>query len=172
MNSQVNTQVDDGNDINVVALWTSVDIPRWIAGIIAGAIAAVISMCVGGVISTAHGFEFLFPVKLLGTPLLGNSATAYGNSQGVMAGVVVVGFITMFWGFVFGHFVRTNKFWGLFGMGLTWGAFSWVFTWNLYLHSFPTIVAANIPSSAAFAVCFAYGLGMMTIGLVDKIFRR
>ena len=172
MNSQANSQVEVGNDVDVVALWTSVDVTRWIAGIIAGGIAAAISMSVGGLLSTSQGYEFVFPIKLLGTAILGNTATAYGNTQGLMAGLVVLGAITLFWGFVFGHFVRTNKFWGLLGMGFTWGTFSWVFIWNLFLHSFTSIVASNVPSGPAFACCLAYGFGMMSIAIVDKIIRR
>jgi hypothetical protein len=172
MNSQVNTQVEVGNDVNLVALWTSVDVTRWIAGIIAGAIAAAISMFVGGLLSTSQGYEFIFPIKLLGTAVLGGSATGYGNTQGLIVGLAVLGAITMFWGFVFGHFVRTNKFWGLLGMGFTWGAFTWVFVWNLFLHSSPAIGASNVPSGPAFACCLAYGFGMMTIALVDKVIRR
>jgi hypothetical protein len=172
MNSQVNAQAEVGNDVDLVGLWTSVDVTRWIAGIIAGAIAAAIAMSVGGLLAASQGYEFVFPIKLFGTTVLGNTATAYGNTQGLMVGAAVLGFITMFWGFVFGHFVRTNKFWGLFGMGLTWGLFSWVFTWNLFMHAFTPINALNVPPGPAMAVCLAYGFGMMTIAIVDKIIRR
>jgi hypothetical protein len=166
------TQAEVGNDVNVVALWTSVDLTRWISGCIAGVIAAALAMIVGGIIATTHGFEFIFPIKLLGTAILGNVATGYGSTAGLMAGLGVLAIMTVGWGFVFGHFVRTNSFIGLLGMGFTWGAFSWIFEWNLFLHSFKDIGACNVPSSAAFACCMAYGFGMMTIALVDKAIRR
>jgi hypothetical protein len=168
----MNTNAQPEIDYNIVALWTSVDVTRWIAGMIAGVIAACFATLVAGVLATSGGFEFLFPVKLLGTALLGREATAYGSASGLLAGVAVLGFITVFWGFVFGHFVRTNHFFSLLGMGVTWGLFSWVFVWNLFLHSVKSISASNISSGPAFAVCVAYGLGMMSIALVDKVIRR
>jgi hypothetical protein len=159
-------------DYNIVALWTSLDITRWIAGGIAGAIAATLAMIVAGFIATTQGYEFIFPVKLLGTALLGREATAYGYMPGILAGIVVLCVFCVGWGIVFGHFVRTNKLGYLFGMGLAWGAFSWVFTWNLYLHSVKAIVASNVPPGPAFATCFTYGLGMMSIAIVDKAIRH
>jgi hypothetical protein len=158
-------------DYNIVALWTSIDVTRWIAGCIAGAFAACLATIVAGAFATSGGFEFLFPVKLLGTALLGREATAYGSTSGLVAGALVLGFITVFWGFVFGHFVRTNKFFNLLGMGVTWGLFSWVFVWNLFLHSVKSISASNMSSGPAMAICLTYGLGMMSIAIVDKVIR-
>lgn len=159
------------NDVNVVALWTSVDKARWAAGLVSGWIAGAIAMIVGGVISVAHGYQFSFPVKLLGTVLAGSSATAYGSSTGFMAGVVVVAVICGFWGFVYGHFVRSNTLATFLGMGFTWGAFLWIFDWNLFLHSVKSISASEVPPAPALAVCMAYGFGMSVIGIVDPILR-
>jgi hypothetical protein len=165
------TNAQTETDYNIVTLWTTIDVTRWIAGCIAGVIAACIAAVVAGVFATSGGFEFLFPVKLMGTALLGRGATEYGSTSGLVAGVAVFGFITVFWGFVFGHFVRTNKFVYLLGMGVTWGLFSWVFVWNLFLHSVKAISASNMSSGPALAICLAYGLGMMSIGAVDKVIR-
>jgi hypothetical protein len=162
---------DIANDVNVVALWTSVDKTRWVAGIVSGWIAAAIAMSVGGIISTSHGYEFLFPVKLLGAALLGPSATAYGSTSGLVAGLIVTGLILGVWGFVYGHFVRSNSLYAMLGMGFTWGTFLWIFDWNLLLKSVKAISAAEIPSGAAFAVCMAYGFGMSVISVVDPILR-
>jgi hypothetical protein len=171
MNTSSVHEYPQDNDINLVAMWTSVDKVRWAAGIVSGAIAGAIAMIVGGILSTAHGMEFVFPVKLLGTALLGNTATAYGNTAGFVAGLVVVGFISMLWGFVYGHFVRSNSAAALLGMGFTWSTFSWIFIWNLFLHSVKAISASEVPSSAAFLVCLGYGFGMSVIAIVDPIFR-
>ena len=171
MNTPTANEYPQDNDINLVALWTSVDKVRWAAGIVSGAIAGAIAMAVGGVISVSHGLEFIFPVKLMGTVLLGNTATAYGNSAGFVAGVVVMGFLSMLWGFVYGHFVRSNSLGALLGMGFTWSAFSWIFIWNLFLHSVKAISASEVPSTAAAAVCLGYGFGMAVIAIVDPIFR-
>ena len=165
------TAEDVANDVNVVALWTSVDKIRWAAGIVAGVIAGAIAMAVAGLIASSHGLEFLFPVKLLGTVLLGSSATAYGNTSGLIAGVVVTGFLSMLWGFVYGHFVRSDSMAAKLGMGFTWGAFLWIFNWNLFLHSVKAISASEVPSGAAFVTCMAYGFGMAVIGMVDRVLR-
>ena len=161
----------DGNDYNVVADWSSVDLVRWAAGIISGAIAGAFAMVVAGICAVTHGFQFSYPVKIFGTILLGYKATDYHSHSGFVAGFVVVGFITIFWGFVFGHFVRTNKIKNLIGMGFTWGAFSWVFMWNLMLHSFKTIGWTTTGPGVALLTCMAYGFGMMVIAVVDPILR-
>lgn len=162
---------DLANDVNMVSLWLTPDKTRWVSGIISGWIAAAIAMCVGGIISVAHDLQFVFPVKLMGTVLLGRSATDYTSSSGFLAGLIVVGFILGFWGFVYGHFVRSNSKWAFLGMGFTWGIFLWVFNWNLTLHSFKNLSAANVTPGAALAVCMAYGWGMSVIGIVDPILK-
>jgi hypothetical protein len=162
---------DLANDVNVVALWTSVDGARWAAGLVSGWIAGVIAMAVAGLIAINHGYQFVFPVKLLGTCLLGAQATAYDSHSGLMAGAAVCAFIFGLWGFVYGHFVRSNSLYSLLGMGFTWGAFLWIFDWNLILHSVKTISASEVPSGAAFATCMAYGFGMSVIAIVEPIFK-
>jgi hypothetical protein len=165
------TAEDLANDVNVVALWTSVDKVRWAAGVVSGWIAGAIAMGVAGIVASSHGFEFLFPVKLLGTCLLGSSATAYGNTSGLIAGLVVTGFISGLWGFVYSHFVRSGSMYTILGMGFTWGAFLWIFNWNLLLHSVKAVSAAEIPSSAAFLTCMVYGFSMGVLAIVDPMFR-
>ena len=162
---------DIANDVNMVAWWTSVDKTRWVAGVISGWIAGAIAMAVGGILSVSHGLQFIFPVKLLGTALIGAQATAYDSSSGLVAGLIITGFITGLWGFVYGHFVRSHSLYTKLGMGFTWGAFLWVFNWNLMLHSFKAISAAEMPSSAAFVICMAYGFGMSVISVVDPVLR-
>lgn len=163
---------DIENDVNMVALWTSVDKTRWAAGLISGWVAGAIAMSVAGAIAVTHGFQFVFPVKLLGTILLGAQATAYDSSAGLVAGLIMTGFIFGLWGFVYGHFVRSNSLAAMLGMGFTWGAFLWVFNWNLMLHSFKAISAAEVPSSAAFFTCMAYGFGMSVISVIDPMLRK
>lgn len=133
------------NDVNVVAWWTSVDKTRWAAGLVSGWVAGAIAMTVAGIFAISHGYQFLFPVKLLGTILLGAEATAYTSTAGLVAGVIMCGFIFGLWGFVYAHFVRSSTCYTILGMGFTWGAFLWVFNWNLMLHSFKAISAAEIP---------------------------
>lgn len=159
------------NDVNMVSLWLVPDKTRWVAGIISGWIAAVIAMSVGGIFSVTHGLQFLFPWKLMGTILLGRTATDYTSTAGLIAGIFMTLLILGFWGFVYGQFVRWNTRWAFFGMGFTWGMFLWVFNWNLMLHSFKDISAANVPPGPALAVCLAYGWSMSIIGIIDPLFK-
>lgn len=163
--------LEDGNDYNVVADWVSFDGARLAAGIVSGAIAGAFAMVVAGICATSHGLQFSYPLKVFGTIFLGYGATDYNSSAGIFAGAVIVGFITMFWGAIYGHFVRTNKFAGLMGMGFTWGCFSWVFLWNLTLHSFKTIGWTRVGPGVALLTCMAYGFGMAVIAIVDPICR-
>jgi hypothetical protein len=89
----------------------------------------------------------------------------------VLAGMIFLGALGAFWGFVWGHFVFATRPLALVGMGLTWGAFSWVFLWNLLLPSFRSIHNAHISPAAAFFVCIAFGLGMISVSVILKAIR-
>jgi hypothetical protein len=163
--------VGTDNDINLVESWLTPDPTRWIAGIISGLIAAAVAIAVGMILSVAHGYEIWFPVKLLGTILVGPGATDFGSVPGLIAGLAVWGIGGAFWGFAYAQFTRTNSFAGLLGMGVTWGLFTWIFEWNLFMRSFRSILAADIPSSAAFPVCLAFGVALVVLGFVDRALR-
>jgi hypothetical protein len=158
-------------EYNLVETWLRRDPIRWIAGILGGIFAGLVAMAVAVGVSSYLGWDPLFPIKLLGTPLLGASATDLQSMQGVISGAILIEAICIFWGVVFAHFTATNSVSALLWMGLAWGAFSWIFIWNLFLQSFKPIFAAGIPAGPALPVCFAYGLGLASIAFFDRMLR-
>jgi hypothetical protein len=159
-------------DVNLVETWLQADKVRWAAGIFAGLFAGIVALGFAGVLASAGGMEFLFPVKLMGTAIVGASATEYGpNPSGVIAGLLLVEALAAFWGFVYAHFVKTNSLGALLAMGLVWGAFGWIFHWNLYFHSIKTILASEVSAGAAFPVFMAYGVSLTSVAFFDRIFR-
>jgi len=167
--SSANSSLESNEeDMNIVALWLRKDPKRWILGGLIGFVAGLISMAVGGGIASYYGLQASFPIKLLGTPIIGASATEFTSSSGFIAGFAVYSFICIFWGVLYGHFVASAKFANLLAMGLVWGTFLWVFNWNLYLQSFKLIYAAQVDSRPAFAVCVVYGFSLALIGFLDR----
>ncbi len=159
-------------EYNLVEIWLRKDPVRWLAGVLGGLFAGGVAMAVAIGISTYLGWDPLFPLKLLGTPILGAASTDLQSSQGVTVGALVIEGICVFWGVVFAHFTGTNSIRALLAMGVAWGAFSWIFIWNLFLQSFKPIFAARIPAGPAFPVCMAYGLALASVALFDRMLRR
>jgi len=159
-------------EYNLVEVWLRRDPARWIAGVLGGIFACAVAMGLAGLIAQSTGHEFLFPVKLMGTIVLGSAATEVGsNMDSVIAGGAVVGAICVFFGVVFAHFTGTNSLAALLPMGVVWGIFSWIFLWNLFLQSYTTIFAARIPSGPIFPICIAYGLALSSIAFFDPLLR-
>ncbi len=159
--------------MNLVSQWSRVDPTRWIAGVLAGVLAMVIAMVLAGIFSTAGGMDFLFPVKLMATPILGSSATEFAAGAGaVIVGGLVVALIGGFWGFVYSHFVFTNSLSALLPMGLVWAVYLWIFNWCLYFQSFKTISVTQLPRSLVLFVCIAYGLSLSSVAFFDRVLRK
>lgn len=162
----------EAQDMNIVALWLSCDPTRWVAGAISGLFAGIVAICCAALMASIAGVEFWFPVKLMATILLGPSATVLGANFGsILTGFLLIEALALFFGVVYAHFARTNSLPALFGMGLTWGAFSWIFIWNLFLQSFRPIFVAAVSSGAAFFVCMAYGLALISVAFIDRALR-
>lgn len=160
-------------EMNLVDKWSRVDPTRWIAGVMAGILAMAIAMVLAGIFSTAGGMGFLFPLKLMATPILGASATEFASGAGsVIVGGIVLAMIGGFWGFVYSHFVFTNSLSALLPMGLVWAVYLWIFNWNLYLQSFRTISVTELPRSLVFFVCVAYGLSLCSVTFFDRALRK
>lgn len=159
-------------DIDMIATWLVADKVRWLAGIAAGLFAGVVALGFAGVLATAGGMEFWFPVKLMGTWIVGSAGTEIGPNYGnIFAGLVVVEALAAFWGFVYAHFIKTNSLGALLVMGLVWGVFGWIFHWNLFFHSVRTILASNVSPAAAFPVFLVYGLTLTSVAFFDRAFR-
>jgi hypothetical protein len=168
----MHSPTDTDGDINLVEGWLKADPKRWLAGVLAGLFAALIAIAVAGIISVVGGMEFLFPVKLMATWVLGASATELGMHLGAIAvGFGVIGAICGFWGFVYAQFVRTNCLGPLLAMGLVWGIFSWVFEWNLFFHSIKPILTADVSPAPVFFICLAYGISLTSVAFFDRSLR-
>jgi hypothetical protein len=159
-------------ETNLLEIWLRRDPIRWVAGALGGLFAGALAMAVAILIAFSLDWDPLFPIKLLGTPLLGASATEIQTTQGAVAGALLIEAICIFWGIVFAHFTGTNSVRALLGMGLAWGAFSWIFIWNLFLQSFKPIFAARIPAGPAFPVCMTYGLALASVAVFDRMLRK
>lgn len=162
--------LEDSEDINLVEVWLQRNPKNWIAGILGGLVAATLATIVAGLLATTSGMEFLFPIKLMATPIVGPEATEYASGlPTLIAGALFIGFLGGFWGLVFGHFVFATRLFSLIGMGLTWAAFTWVFIWNLFLPAFRSIHNAHISPGAAFVICLAFGLGMISVAIFKEL---
>ncbi len=159
-------------EYNLVEIWLRKDPVRWAAGALAGLFAGAVALLFAMIFASCVGMDFWFPAKLMGTILLGPSATEFAATQSIWVGVATFEAICLFFGFVFAHFTGTNSVSALLAMGLAWGAFSWVFLWNLFLQSFRTIFSAHVSSGAALPVCFVYGLALSSVAIFDPLLRR
>ncbi|MEO5970476.1 MAG: hypothetical protein ABIQ95_11165 [Bdellovibrionia bacterium] len=158
-------------EYNLVEMWLRKDPVRWIAGALAGLFAGVVAMAVAALIASSIGLEPVFPLKLIGTILLGPSATEIGVTGGAITGAIIFESITLFLGVIYAHFVGSNKMSALLPMGLVWGVFSWIFIWNLFLQSFRPIFVARVSSSPVFLICIVFGLALASVKLFDRVLR-
>jgi vacuolar-type H+-ATPase subunit I/STV1 len=159
-------------DIDLVATWLDADRVRFAAGISAGLLAGILALAVAGVMSVAGGQQFTYPAKLMATFLLGWDATDLNAGIGtVLTGFVIFEVVSAFWGFIYGHFVKTNNLGSLLAMGAVFGFFSWVFEWNLFLHSVRPILYSGVGAGPAFLVCMVYGVALTSVAFFDRAFR-
>lgn len=159
-------------EMNLVSQWSRIDPTRWISGILAGILGGGVLMVVAGLFASRGGFEFTFPIKLMATPFLGASATEIGqNMNALIVGALFIEVIATFWGFVYSHFVFTNKVGSLAAMGVVWGIYLWIFNWNLYFQSFKTISVTQLPRAPIFFICIAYGLSLISVTFFDRALR-
>jgi hypothetical protein len=159
-------------DIDLVATWLDADKTRWVAGLIAGLFAGVMALAVAGVLAAAGGMQFLYPVKLMATWVLGYGATDIAGGMGpVVIGFIVFEAVSAWWGFIYAHFVKTNNLGSLLAMGAVFGFFSWVFEWNLFLHAVKPILYSGVGPAPAFLVCMVYGVSLTSVAFFDRALR-
>ena len=159
-------------EYNLVEMWLRKDPIRWISGALAGLFAGLVALGVAMSLASSGGYEPSFPIKLIGTILLGPSATEMGvGSSAVFAGLALFEGLCLFLGVVFSHFTGSNSLAALVPMGLVWGTFSWIFIWNLFMQSFHSIFAAQISSAVVLPVCLAFGIALSVVALFDRVLR-
>lgn len=157
-------------DINLVALWLRFDLPRLMAGAMAGAFAGIIMAVAAGIFAKMGGYEFLYPVKVAALPVLGNVATNYGMHMGAITlGFLIHETICVVLGMVYAHFTKTNKLLPLLGAGFVWGTFSWVFIQNLFSRAFQEIIEADLPSGIAMIVLLIFGFSLSSVRIFDRM---
>ena len=171
-NQTQSTLINDGlppEDINLVATWLVADKTRWAAGILAGLFAGVVALAFAGVMAAASGSEFLYPIKLMATPVLGYDATDLRSGAGsVIVGLALFEIVSAFWGFIYAHFIKTNALGSLLAMGAVWGFFSWVFEWNLFLHAVKPILYSGVGAAPVFFVCMVYGVSLTSVAFFHR----
>ncbi|HTL11859.1 MAG TPA: hypothetical protein VL588_05195 [Bdellovibrionota bacterium] len=156
----------------MVERWTQKDVTRWIAGACAGLFAGAAMLVFSMVLSAAFGGDAWGPAKISAVPFLGGKAMAYGNSTGILVGVIVHEVLAMVLGIIYAHFAFTNSLPALLGVGFTWGAFSWVFLNNLYTNSFREVLVQSLPAGQAFFSCMVFGITLSSVAFFDRMLRR
>ena len=156
---------------NLVENWLRRDPVRWISGGLAGLLAAIAAICLAMILSYCSGLQSWLPLKLVGTILMGPVATDVDLAQGAISGGILLALVSVFLGAVFSHFVYTNELKSLLAMGLVWGIFSWIFIWNLFMQSFSSIFAAQIPATVVFPICLLFGLTLASVSFFDRMLR-
>lgn len=155
-------------EYNVVALWTKFRAERLRAGVFAGIFAGLMMQLFGVIYYAIHGDDLAKPFKIAALPILGNSAIAYGSTQGIVVGLIAFYALASFLGAAYAHFTGTNHFGNRFGIGLTWGAYGWVFITCLFSPAFRAYNEADIPRGPMFFAWMVFGLSLMSVKWFDK----
>ncbi len=156
-------------DMDLVSTWLRFDLPRLIAGAMAGVFAGVVMLVVAGLLCRVAGLDPLLPVKVPASPILGNDATAFGfQMPALITGFVVHSMVCGLLGTVYAHFTQTNKLLPLLGAGFVWGTFSWIFIFNLFTKSFIEVRTLDLPAGPAFFVHLAFGFSLASISYFDR----
>ena len=155
-------------EYNVVALWTNFRGARLRAGIFAGIFAGLMMQLFGVLFCAIKGDDLAKPFKISALPFLGNSALAYGSTQGLVVGLIAFYVLVSFLGMVYAHFTGTNHRGNRFGVGITWGVFGWVFITCLFSPAFRSYYEAEIPRGPMFFAWLVFGVSLMSVAWFDK----
>ncbi len=162
----------DPGEMNLVEIWLRWDPTRLIAGAMGGLLAGAVMIAFASVLSVIANKEIFYFLKLGALPFLGASATEFGlHWNAIWVGTAFYEIFAMILGVIFAHFTGTNSLLPLLGMGLVWGLFTWIFVFNLFIQSFPEVLAAHFSSGAAFPVALVFGLSMVSVAFFDRVLR-
>jgi hypothetical protein len=156
-------------DINIVTSWLIFDLPRTIAGAMAGVFAGLVAWTFAGFLAKAGGYEFWYPFKIPATIILGRDALTSGMTSAVVIGTIVHSIICAVLGMVYSHFVKSNRIDALLGAGFMWGTFSWVFINNLFVRSILNVRELELPNGPAFFVLLVFGFSLATLKIFDRL---
>jgi hypothetical protein len=155
--------------MDLVATWLIFDLPRTIAGAMAGVFAGLVALVFAGLLATLGGLEFWYPMKIAAAPMMKNDAMTIGFTSAVILGLIVTSVICAVLGMVYAHFTKTNKLLPLLGAGFMWGTFSWIFINNLFVKSFQNVKELDIPAGPAFFIYLVFGFSLVSIRLFDRV---
>jgi hypothetical protein len=165
---QKTTPVVEEGEMDLVAMWLVFDLPRTIAGAMAGVFAGLVALVFAGILSMIGHLEFLYPFKIGAAPILGREALDFGFSGAVILGTLVSLVLCAILGMVYSHFTKTNRLVPLLGAGFMWGTFSWIFINNLFTKSFLNIRELDLPAGPAFFVYLVFGFSLASIRIFDR----
>ncbi len=155
-----------------MAIWLRKDPIRWVAGGIAGLFAGLVMLGFAMLVAVMVGEELWFPAKYAALPVLGSEATRLGfELRPILTGVFVHEALCLVLGVAYAHFTGTNSLVALLGAGFVWGTFSWVFISNLFLQSFRSMNAVQIPSGVMLPLNLAFGLALASVAFFDRALR-
>lgn len=163
------TVPQEEGEMDLIATWLVFDLPRTIAGAMAGVFAGLVAWIFAGILATAAGMEFWYPFKIPAAPILHGDAMTYGFTSAVILGTVVMCAICAVLGMVYAHFVKSNRMDALLGAGFMWGTFSWIFINNLFVNSFQNIRELDLPKGAAFFVLLLFGFSLASLKFFDRL---
>lgn len=155
--------------MDLVGTWLVFDLPRTIAGAIAGVFAGLVAWVFAGFLATLGGYEFWFPFKVPAAVILGRDALTYGITPAIIVGTLVHSSICAVLGMVYAHFVKSNRPAALLGAGFMWGTFSWVFINNLFVRSFLNVRELELPNGPAFFILLVFGFSLASLRVFDRI---
>ncbi len=159
-------------DINMVEKWLRFDPIRWLAGGMTGLLSGALLMGVGTLACAYFGHEVWFFLKLGALPIAGSEATELGvHGNSIFTGFLFYEGLALVLGVLFSHFAWTNSLGALAAMGLVWGLFSWIFICNLFIQSFPQVLAAHISPGATFPLMVMFGLSLTSLRFFDRLLR-
>jgi len=162
------TPVEEG-EMDLVATWLIFDLPRTIAGAISGIFAGLVAWIFAGFLAKAGGYEFWMPFKVPATTVLGRDALTYGLTHAIVIGTLIHCTICAVLGMVYSHFVKSNRWDALLGLGFMWGTLSWIFINNLFVPSFLNVREIELPNGPAFFVLLVFGLLLASLKIFDRI---
>lgn len=163
------TQVTEEGEMDLVGTWLVFDLPRTIAGAMAGVFAGLVAWVFAGFLAQAGGYEFWYPFKVPAATVMGREALTYGMGPAVFVGTAIHCLICAVLGMVYAHFVKSNKMSALLGAGFMWGTFSWVFINNLFVRSFLNVRELNLPNGAAFFILLVFGFSLASLKIFDRV---
>jgi hypothetical protein len=169
MSSAHHSVPHEEGEMDLVATWLVFDLPRTIAGAMAGVFASLVAWVFAGFLATVGGYEFWMPFKVPAAPILGRDALTLGMTPAILVGVIVLAIVGGILGMIYSHFIKSNRMDALLGAGVMGGTFSWIFINNLFIRSFLNVREMELPNGPAFFVLLVFGFTLASLKIFDRV---